>query len=288
MAWIEVRAQGPYGTRDEAIRLLIDAGSPGVLEDEPAGPSETAGCSGLTAYLLSVPQDGPRALRERLRRLGWSVSFLPYTEVNWQERWKRFLRPVRSGGFLVRPVWSRAKGRKGEVVIEIDPGMAFGTGSHPSTRLCLRGISLLLRGGNAPLERAGCTLLDVGTGSGILAIAAMKLGIRKAMGIDIDPAALSNARKNTRLNNVKVALTKRPLEEIPGLFTLVVANIQSKTLLELRPLLTRKVRPEGFLLLSGILKEEAEEVKRGFAAVGLKPYRVLRSGEWAALLLRKV
>ncbi|MBI5598276.1 MAG: 50S ribosomal protein L11 methyltransferase [Deltaproteobacteria bacterium] len=280
--WLEIRAEGGRETKDLAAFTLIDAGSPAVVEnDDPRADHNPA--AALTAYLPAIFPHETGPLKKRLGKIGWSFTLSTYTDTDWAEKWKRHIRPVRAARFLVKPTWSRVKKRPGEISIEIDPGMAFGTGSHATTRMCLKAVYNLVKGKSG---KAG--LLDVGTGSGILAIAAKKLGVKDVVGIDNDPIALRVAGGNFRHNGVKVRLSRKPLSGIKGLFSIVVANIQSNALISLLPDLIKKVRPNGFLVLSGILAEEADGVKGAFLKSGLKAPRTLRMKEWAALVMRKI
>jgi ribosomal protein L11 methyltransferase len=157
------------------------------------------------------------------------------------------------------PPWEHPSGEEKRIVIIINPGMAFGTGHHPSTRGSLEAIETLCAG-SVP-SRA----LDLGTGSGILAIALAKLGVVEVWAADTDPEVLPVAKHNLTLNRVRnVHLTTAPLEELPGSFPLIVANILATTLIALEPALAAKVEKSGQVILSGIQEEEAEEVLRAF------------------------
>ncbi len=294
--WIEIIATGPSGSAGEASVELIGAGSGGVVEDggsaAPA-PAE-AGMSSLKAYL---PDDG--GLRERLGLLsksleliGWSISASPYRDVGWTEKWKEGLKPVRVStphspvSLTVLTSWQMRAPGENEKIIEVDPGMAFGTGSHPTTKMCLKALlQITAEGGEIP------TLLDIGTGSGILAIAAKKLGCGRAVGTDIDEDALSAAVGNARQNSARVAFTTKPPLEVKGRFSVVAANILSGTLIELSKEIFSKVKPGGILILSGILREEASGVEKVYRALGMRPVRRLRGkgggGDWSALVMKR-
>jgi ribosomal protein L11 methyltransferase len=204
-------------------------------------------------------------------------------DEDWGEGWKKDLRPLDVGRVRVRPSWIDAPPPPGAVEVVLDPGMAFGTGSHPTTSLCLAGLSDLLAG------RAGASVLDVGTGSGLLAIAARKLGAGRVAGNDEDPIAVEVARENAERNGVALELTVDPVERIPGTFDVVVANILANVLVALAPSLAAKVAPGGVLLLSGILGPQEEEVRRAHVAQGLAPVTGgdRRDGEWSLLALRR-
>lgn len=289
--WLEITAKGPAGKKDIAAQILIDTGSPGVQD-----LSETRGAAGptslLKAYLLSEEKQKVASIEDRLKSLGWKATKTPYTQGDWTEKWKRWIKPVRVGGvFLVKPSWQCIKGGerggrgRDRVVIEIDPGMAFGTGAHQSTRLCLKAMLKVL--GRRPAGRTvpdrtvkEKTLLDVGTGTGILAIAAKKLGVRRALGVDTDPVALKVARANARVNNVSIELTRKPVLELKGSFYVVVSNIVSGELAKLAPVLVKRVRPGGFIILSGILEEELCEVVSVYRGLGLRHLKTYTERGW--------
>jgi ribosomal protein L11 methyltransferase len=169
------------------------------------------------------------------------------------------------------------------VEVVLDPGMAFGTGSHPTTSLCLAALSDLLA------ARPGASVLDVGTGSGLLAIAARKLGAGRVAANDNDPVAVEVARENAARNGAAVELTGAPPAAIPGTFDLVVANILANVLVALAPALAAKLAPGGVLLLSGILAPQEEEVRSAHLAAGLTPLPGgdRRDGEWSLVALRR-
>lgn len=306
---MEIRATGPYEGREEAALLLIRAGSPGVVEeadpidtevgrlvpfsrweDETAEDACARGSISYRAYIDGPSASGIEGLEAGLRGIGWEISLKsPYRDKDWTRLWMAGIRPVRvfsgSTSVVVRPTWERAKARRGDTVVEIDPGMAFGTGSHATTKMCLRAILNILKGWRGP--RRPATLLDIGTGTGVLAIAAKKLGIERAVGTDIDPVALRVARKNARINGVSLTLTGGPVAAVRGRFDIVAANILAGALIGLSVDIRDRVRPGGFLILSGILMEEADKVRGAYVLQGLKPRRSYLSGEWAALVFRR-
>lgn len=197
-------------------------------------------------------------------------------DQDWSEAWKARIRSVEVGRLWVGPPWDveRAPAAKTKVVIE--PKMAFGTGDHPTTMLCLEALDLFLR------DNPDAAVLDVGTGSGVLAIAARKLGAGRVVGVDNDPTSVKLARENAKLNLAgALELSGKKLDEVSGKFELVLANILANTLVELAPLIAPKVA--GRLSLSGVLQHQRGEVEAAYRAQGLLSEGFKIQGEWIRL-----
>ncbi len=180
---------------------------------------------------------------------------------DWRHAWKRFFHPLRIGARLVIcPSWESVETKPGDQVITIDPGCAFGSGMHASTQLALHCIDKLVKGG----ER----VLDVGCGSAILGIAALKCGASRVDAVDNDPQTWPVARENATINDVDTALTvhETPMQPLPHLdsYDLVVANIESRVLIPMAEWLSQRTNAQGFLVLSGILAEEEERMRNAF------------------------
>ncbi|MEA3544160.1 MAG: 50S ribosomal protein L11 methyltransferase [Thermodesulfobacteriota bacterium] len=204
---------------------------------------------------------------------------------DWAENWKQNFSTFRVGKRLVvRPSWENYTPSAGEVVIEIDPGMAFGTGTHGTTQLCLEMIAELLDYSDPPVN-----MLDVGTGSGILALGAAALGCQNIIAIDIDPVACSVALENINKNNyaAQIEIGEQPLEALPGQFDLIVANIMAEENIRLSHAFMEHLHPGGWLILSGILKEKESLVRDGFAALPFEIFPSRYRDEWVCLLLRR-
>ena len=212
-----------------------------------------------------------------------STAVIP--EQDWGENWKQFFKPVRIGSTLVVfPPWEKARLKKGRIPVEITPGMAFGTGTHGTTQLCIEALEKRLK------RRRG-SVLDVGTGSGILAIVAAKLGAQEVWGIDTDPVAVEVARENVERNGVKerVRIRKGDVRRIQKTFDFVVANIDFKGLKRLKVQLLRHLNSKGFLILSGILKEEEDRIRHDYLETrALRIVEMKHRAEWACLVFKRI
>lgn len=206
---------------------------------------------------------------------------------DWSSSWKVHFKPLRVGKrLLIVPTWEEAVQLSDDLVIRIDPGMAFGTGGHETTRLCLELLESVME--NGPLLTTP-SLLDLGTGSGILAMAASLLGAGRILALDIDPDAIDVARENLALNQLsdQIECGTDPLESLTERFDIILANILAEELVRLAPYLTERLNPGGSLILSGILAEKEQLVRQGFASQPLKYLQTVCAGEWVAMLYRK-
>jgi len=209
-------------------------------------------------------------------------------EEDWANSWKEHFKPTRIGNRLViKPSWESFTPQSGDIVLELDPGMAFGTGTHATTRLCLEALERLIDTEQALVRGEG--VLDVGCGSGVLGIAAALFGAARVVAIDIDPIAITVTTENAASNGVDkiLAASQMPLAEVSGEYSLVVANILAEALVQMSALLTARVVADGFLILSGILAEREEFVIAGFAAQPLSLHAVSRQEEWCCIVFRK-
>lgn len=205
---------------------------------------------------------------------------------DWAEDWKQNFSAFHVGkNLVIRPSWEDYFPQEGEVVIEIDPGMAFGTGTHGTTQLCLEVIAERLDQPDPPAN-----MLDVGTGSGILALGAAALGCREVVATDIDSVACAIARENVNKNGRadQIKITEQTLEQLPGQFDLIVANILAEENIRLKDAFMDHLCPGGWLILSGILKEKESLVCRGFADLPLKFFPSRYQDEWVCLILQRL
>jgi ribosomal protein L11 methyltransferase len=249
-------------------------------------------------------------------RIGLALSRI--ADEDWSQTWKAHFKPLRVGRrFLVSPTWEAVPADPDRLVIRIDPGRAFGTGHHETTRLCLEWLENCLESdlnavrdsGCLPLSKSGIPgdaegsadpdpdaprgecqrLLDVGTGSGILAIGAALLGFRGVVGIDNDPEAIEVAEENIVLNGLSgnIEVLRAIPEEVKGSFDVVISNIQSMPLIRMSETIASKLKNDGRLALSGILVEQADEVCAEYEKRGLRLTGTKTAGEWVLLAFRK-
>jgi ribosomal protein L11 methyltransferase len=199
-------------------------------------------------------------------------------DKDWLESWKAEFVPIRIGAFLVRPTWSEAVA--GDAVeLVLDPGMAFGTGLHPTTQQCLEALSTL------PLE--GRSVLDVGTGSGILAIAAARRGASPVVAVDTDALAVDAARENAVRNGVAIPVAEGSAADVPGRFDLVIANIVSPVLQRIAPHLAARLVGGGTLLVAGVSAPAEAATREAFSHVRLTLVDRTERDDWIALALRR-
>jgi len=287
--WLAISLLVPKGYGGAISNFLIEQGTTGIEE-----VGEDLRWERLKVYF---PQDGKEeevlcSLHRYLKSLKNIVPEMSYTKIettsipeqDWSQNWKRFFKPVQvTSRLVVKPPWSKIRLKKNQISIEIHPGMAFGTGTHATTRLCMEAFEMCLR-------RKRLSVLDVGTGSGILSITAARLKASEVWGLDIDGAAIENARENVQRNSVSdiVKIRKGRIGDIHKKFDVVVANIDSKNLKRMRWPLIRHLKSQGFLILSGILEEEGERLRQHYLETGHFQWaKMTHEEEWVCLILKK-
>jgi ribosomal protein L11 methyltransferase len=179
--------------------------------------------------------------------------------------------------------------RPGDVVLRIMPGASFGAGRHPTTRLALKAIDFVLGGDGGSLAQAGRRVLDIGTGSGVLVMAAVKLGIETGWGVDIDPCAVSEAQRNVELNGLvnRIVVSERAAETVDGSYTLVTANLRTPTLERLAPRIAEYTAPAGVVVMSGIRTSERDSLRTAFEKRSFMFVWTEEEQEWAGLVMAK-
>jgi ribosomal protein L11 methyltransferase len=274
----------------EAVsNFLVERGATGIEELEgdlkwerlrtyfPQDGKEARILYALRRYLKSLKKIAPEIPRAQIR-----TASLP--EQDWGKNWKRFFKPVQvTPRFVVKPPWSRVRLKRGQISIDITPGMAFGTGTHATTLLSIQALE-------ESLKKKGLSVLDVGTGSGILSIIAAKLGAKVVWGIDIDGVAVENARENVKKNRVSsvVKTRKGSIGELHEQFDVVVANIDLKSLRRMRKPLLNHLKKRGLLILSGILEQDKERIRLHYLETKLLRWiKTTQEGEWICLTFKK-
>ena len=231
------------------------------------------------------PLEYKEFLETRLPALGVKaeISLEGMNEDDWAESWKQYYKPVPLGKVTIVPAWEKYDAKEGEVIIRMDPGMAFGTGTHETTRLVIRLMQDELRGGEK--------LLDVGTGSGILSICASKLGAKSCNAYDIDPVAVKVARDNVEsdgCDNITVGVSDllRGVDLSGGKYNFCVANIVADIIIRMLPDIKDYLEVGSPLILSGIIGERAEEVRGAVLAQGFSVEKEIYENDWVGMLVR--
>lgn len=254
---------------EEGFRFYSDPALPGSDWEERLQPL-------LRDFHQRNPEGGP-VVCVRTREL---------IEEDWADRWKVHFKPLRVGKyFLICPTWEEFDPGVQDRMIRMDPGRAFGTGHHETTRLCLE----WLEDWAAEHTVGTMSLLDLGTGSGILAMAGALLGFGTIVGVDNDDEAVEVARENIAVNGLseRITLMVGSLGDLEEPFDMVVANIQAGPLVSMAQPLTQKLRSGGVLVLSGILVEQEQDVQSAFEALSLSPIDRRTDGEWCLLAFRR-
>lgn len=312
MQWIEIKIT----TRTEAVEaisyMLTELGIKGVRIDDPKDilmqeKDECAWDYVDEALLQSKDPDVVeifcylseedyylQRIEEIKSRLAMIAQFIPIgegtvtlqkvKEEEWANAWKQYYKPFRAAKqIVIEPTWEKATFvQEGDQVIKLDPGMAFGTGTHETTSLCIQSLEQYV----TPND----TILDIGCGSGILGIVAGKLGAKKVIGVDIDPNAIKVAKENVQINQVDEIVEIRQgdlLEVVEEKTDCIVANIIADVIIKLVESVPQVLRPKGFFIASGIIMERLEEVKQAIEKSSFDLVEVLTKGDWAAVVARK-
>ena len=312
MEWIELTIHTTTPGADLVSEALMQEGATGTMVEDRADIPDPAKPNGIweiidPKLIEAMPEDvlvhawfepdasfadKLQALRLRMTELKSSAAMDMGTldigtanvhDEDWSEVWKKFYKPFRAGHHLVvKPTWELYDAQPGDKVIEIDPGMAFGSGTHETTGMCMELLEDALKGG----ER----VIDVGTGSGILAIGAALLGAREVTAIDIDPMAVKVARENIVHNGLQdkiTALEGNLLDHLDVTCELCVANIIADVICMFAAPLNDHIVPGGLFICSGIIKEREQDVVDALTAADYTILDIRRKGEWVAMLSRR-
>ncbi|MFC5703680.1 50S ribosomal protein L11 methyltransferase [Cohnella faecalis] len=241
----------------------------------------------LTALLEGLPEFGYDAGE-------FTIAAGEVDDEDWADSWKKYFKPIQvTEKLTIKPTWEEYEARPEEVIIELDPGMAFGTGTHPTTVLCLKTLEGAISGGEE--------VIDVGTGSGILAIGAMRLGAKRVLALDLDPVAVSSATENIKLNGLQDDVEVK-LSDLLGILRdsgidrpngvkppvdLVVANILAEIILLFIADVMEVLKPGGIYIASGIYKNKEQDVEAGLLAAGFEIVDKVRQDDWVAFVAGK-
>ncbi len=307
MNWREITVKTEPDAVEAVSAILIDCGSGGVsIEDPPIirqniaekvwdafeFPPEVLHRDHVLihAYLPADSRLEERLalLQERLRELNSDVfpgaikeiGFSQVQEEDWANSWKAYYKPVRIGRrIVIKPTWEDYIKEPGQIIIELDPGMAFGTGTHPTTAMCIRFLEEIIRGGE--------TVFDIGTGSGVLSIAAALLGAGAVRAVDYDPVAVSAAAENVALNGLEgriKVMEGNLLDGLGGRADILIANIVADVIIRLCPGAFEALKKGGVFLASGIINSRSEEVFEAARKAGFMIKKVSREGDWVSFL----
>ena len=204
-------------------------------------------------------------------------------EENWADSWKKYFKPIPLGRVTIVPAWENYEAKDGEIIVSIDPGMAFGTGTHETTRLVMKIIQDVVKGGEQ--------VLDVGCGSGILSICASKLGAKSCNAYDIDPVAVKVTKENavaSGCNNITAGTSDllRGVEKKAGGYDVCVANIVAEIILRMLPDIKDYLAPGAPIILSGIVKERENDIRNASVSLGFTVERIERENDWVAMLIK--
>jgi ribosomal protein L11 methyltransferase len=288
--WIELSVHAHCEAVEAIAEIFRSRGANGVAIEQEVLPGvdgeagKELDTARVTAYLPLSPSvvEQERQIEEALWHLA-TFELAPISplmrrrvrEEDWANAWKEHFHPLRVGErIVIKPSWRTVTAAPGDIVIELDPGMAFGTGLHPTTQLCLKALEQLMR--------PGMRVLDVGTGSGILALAAAKLGASHVLAVDTNPVAVRVAMDNVRLNGVaeQIVVTEGSIDVTTDSYDLILANIVASVIADLASALSERMAPGAILIVSGIIAERASLVHAAFDACGLAIHHVVQDGDW--------
>lgn len=292
MRWVEISVEATEESADAVTNILMEEGCGGTA----TCPSSVSSLQSLERVMGYLPVDD--RLEQRLDNIRARVKMLPefglplrsdeitikwVQDEDWATAWKKFFKPLRVGKIIIKPSWEEFSEEPGDVIVEIDPGMAFGTGQHPTTQLCLLILQDYIKGNE--------DALDMGAGSAILSIAAAKLGAANVTGIDVDPVAVEVAQANVEHsgleNKIKIVRGDSP-RQYEGSADIIIANIIAAVLVNISEDLFAKLKPGGKLISSGIIVERANEVRDKYESIGLRTIEEKRDGDWVALISERV
>jgi len=309
MKWTEITIKTTEEASDAVSEMLSSIGAGGVVIEDPneirrqiespdsldyADPEfmDALGTEvTVKAYFNEAvtPEELSVLIREKLEFISrflevgkGYIGYKPVDDEDWATAWKKYYKPFRiSESVVIKPSWEQYEKKPGEIIIEMDPGMAFGTGTHETTRLCSQLLEKYVRDGDR--------VIDVGCGTGILSIIAVKLGAAHVQAVDIDEVAVRVSHENCAINGVsdKISVTRGVLADLePQKADIVVANIIADVVIGLSGLIPQYLRQGGILITSGIIKERKQDVLKTYTELGFELIGVDEMGEWVAIVFK--
>lgn len=309
MKWAEISIQTTHEAADMVANIFHDLGSSGVVVEDPelvnsylrSGrwdysdiPEETNTEVVVVKAYLPADEEFDVKLATFEERVQELVSYginkgsgitqcREIQDEDWESSWKEFFHPVKVGErIVIKPSWEEYAGMENDLIIELDPGMAFGTGTHHTTAMCCRALEQVVEPGHV--------VFDVGTGSGILAVAAAKLGASKVQAVDLDSVAVKVAKENVAINQVEniVEVARGDLlTGVTGQADIVIANIIATIVIQLLADIPARLKDGGIFIASGIIIERLSEVVAAMAGHNLVVDKVIEEGGWVAIVARK-
>lgn len=295
--WQEVEITIHREAEEAVGELLLNMGAQGIAIDDSLLVEEgltqgwgdyfpAVACSDMIkvkAYFFTHKSDAQLeelTIRSRqLAEFGLTVGTVAVSaqlicEQDWANAWKAYYHTEQIGRVVIKPSWEDYDPKSSDIVVSLDPGMAFGTGTHPSTAMCIKQLQ--------ELDVTGKEIWDIGTGSGILAIVATKLGGEKVTAVDVDPIAIQVSKENARVNQVDIPIFLGSLEDIAGHADVILVNIIADVIIKLLPHATLKLRSNGKLITSGIISQRATDVKAAAKKYGWAIHHEMHEGEWVS------
>ena len=309
--WIEVSVITKSEALEPVAGIFYDLGCPNVSIEDPQdllsreqGPLtwdfadinilEHKGTAAVIKAYFSQDdkvEEIVKAVKEKLEEIKefgidigeGSVEYKSMHEEDWANNWKKYYKPVKiTDKIVIKPTWEDYEKRDGELIIELDPGMAFGTGTHETTRMCIKALDKYVE--------PNTTVFDVGCGSGILAIAAAKLGAKHVVGVDLDPVAVDSSKENISFNdldNIEV-LEGNLLDVVEGKADIVVANIIAEIICVLTEDVKKALNKDGLFITSGIIHDRVDMVKEKFEECGFEVIEINKDGEWNCIVAKTI
>lgn len=299
--WLKIEITAPTELMDAIGNFIEETGARGVFSESilPPGATDFPEPEGVEVIKAFFPADLHSekrigTIRKYLKSLEEifpeaspsALSAEVISDPDWGEQWKKYFKPIRvCKSIVVKPTWERYSPDSGDIVVEIDPGMAFGTGQHASTRMCMEAIEDIFLKDCSIRE---WKVLDVGCGTGILGITAAKMGACDVVCLDNDPKATEIAMENAVINKVDARILSQDALLFSEPRNLIIANLTSKLLLTIHNHLLNLLLPEGYLIISGIIEQDVSAIEERFFAAPLFKHNVLTEKEWVCYILKRM